>query len=315
MEKVAEEHKGIHQGRRPQLWVTASGKGGVGKTFITSSLGISLTKLGYSVIIIDLDSCGANIHTALGQNPAPVSLRNWMDGQKSLQEIVTPSNLPRLSFIQGFWDHWCPVEISRETVARLLPEMRQLRADFVLVDLGPGASEGHLAVFREADEKILISTPEPTSIEKTYRFVEAHLCSVLRESARPEAFDQLLTTLREHRNRKLRKPFSFRQYLKENEGFVIDHFEALNANPLRLIINTSRSQSNADLGYSIRSVCHKSFDLRLDYLGAIDFDNAVWQSIRNREPVLISQPFTPLAGQFLTACKHLIAPEEMRAVG
>lgn len=314
MEKV-DLHKNSPGGRRPQLWVTASGKGGVGKTFITTSLGISLTKLGYSVIIVDLDNSGANVHTALGQMPAPVSLRNWLEGHKDLCDIVTPTTLPRLSFIQGLWDNWCPMDISCEQIKKMATGLRELRADFVLVDLGPGATEGHLEIFKAADERILVSTPEPTSIEKTYRFMESYICTTLRESARPEAFSTMLGTLREYRNRKNKKPFSFREYLRDNEGFVIDHFEALNDNPVRLVINTSRSQTNADLGFSMKSVCHKYYDLGLDYLGAVDFDNAVWQSVRNREPVLISQPFTPLAGQFLAVCKHLIAPEDLRAVG
>lgn len=315
MEKVDHHKHNGPTGRRPQLWVTASGKGGVGKTFITTSLGISLTKLGYSVTIVDLDGSGANVHTALGQNPAPVSLRNWLEGHKDLHETVTPTTLPRLSFIQGLWDNWCPVEISCDQIKKMAQGLRELRTDFVLVDLGPGATEAHLEIFKAADEKILVSTPEPTSIEKTYRFMESYICTSLREDARPEAFSAMLNTLREYRNRKQKKPFSFRQYLKDNEGFVVDHFESLNTNPVRLVINTSRSQTNADLGFSMKSVCHKYYDLGLDYLGAVDFDNAVWQSIRNREPVLISQPFTPLAGQFLAVCKHLIAPEDLRAVG
>lgn len=314
MENVV-EGKGFSSGRRPRLWVTASGKGGVGKTFITSSLALSLTKMGYSVTVVDLDATGANVHTALGQNPAPVSIRNWLDHQKDLQETVTPTNLPRLSFIQGLWDSWCPVELSTEQVRKLIPELKSLRADYVLVDLGPGAHPATLELFRAADEKILVSTPEPTSIEKTYRFLESYICSSLQDNAQPAAFADMLKTLREHRHRKLRKPFSFRQHLKENEGFVVDHFESLNSRPMRLVINTSRSQANGDLGYSIRSVASKYYDLGLDYLGAIDFDNAVWQSIRNREPVLIAQPFTPLAGQFLAVCKQLVAPEELRAVG
>jgi flagellar biosynthesis protein FlhG len=65
----------------------------------------------------------------------------------------------------------------------------------------------------------------------------------------------------------------------------------------------------------MKSVCNKFYDLSVDYVGSIDYDNAVWQSVKGGEPVLVAQPFTPLAGQFLTACKHLIAPEEIRAVG
>ncbi|MBX3040464.1 MAG: P-loop NTPase [Bdellovibrionaceae bacterium] len=312
MERVIEESK---SGRRPQMWVTASGKGGVGKTFVSSSLAISLTKLGHSVIVVDLDPTGANVHTALGQNPADVNLRHWFEGNKSLQEIVTPTPLPRLSFIQGLWDLWSPANISSEQLKRLIPELKSLRADYVIVDLGPGAVETHLELFRAADERIVITSPEPTSIEKTYRFLEAHICWTLKDTARPDVFNALLGTLRDHRNRKMKKPFSFRQYLKENDGFSVDHFESLGEKPIRLIVNSSRSQANIDLGHSIRSVCCKYYDLSLDYLGAIDFDNAVWQSIKNREPVLISQPFTPLAGQFVSICKHLIAPSELRAVG
>ena len=313
MERVVEDGgKGF---ARPQLWVTASGKGGVGKTFVSSSLAISLTKLGHSVVVVDLDPTGANVHTSLGQNPAPVSLRHWLEGQKSLQEIVTPTNLPRLSFVQGLWDLWSPANISTEQLKKLVPELKSLRAEYVIVDLGPGAVEAHLELFRAADERILITSPEPTSIEKTYRFLEAHICWTLKDTARQDVFNNLLSTLRDHRNSKMKKPFSFREYLKQNDGFSVDHFEAIGEKPIRLIVNTSRSQANNDLGYSIRSVCCKYYDLRLDYIGAIDFDNSVWQSIRNREPVLIAQPFTPLAGQFVSICKHLIAPNELRAVG
>ncbi|MBX2988208.1 MAG: P-loop NTPase [Bdellovibrionaceae bacterium] len=315
MEKLVHSAKKHNKGGGPSLWVTASGKGGAGKTFVTSSLAITLTKLGYSVIIVDLDAAGANVHTALGQNPAPVSLRNWLEGQKDLAGIVTPTNLPRLSFVQGLWDSWCPIELSVENMRKLAAELRTLRCDFVLVDLGPGATEAHLELFRGADEKILVSTPEPTSIEKTYRFLEAYICSTLRDSARPEAFEDLLKTLREHRHRRHKKPFSFRGHLREHEGFQIDHFEALSRSPVRLVINACRSQVNAELGYSMKSVCSKYYDLGLDFLGALDFDNAVWQSVKNKEQVLIAQPFTPLAGQFLAVCKHLIAPEELRAVG
>ena len=38
-----------------KVWVVASGKGGVGKTFVSSSLGITLSKLGHSVVVVDLD--------------------------------------------------------------------------------------------------------------------------------------------------------------------------------------------------------------------------------------------------------------------
>lgn len=297
-----------------KLWVVASGKGGVGKTFISSSLGITLSKLGHSVVIVDLDLSGANTHTALGLMPSHMNIRHYFEGSKTLQELVIPTPVPHLSYVQGFWDSWSPSDFSLEQVTALIPEIKKLRADYVIVDLGAGALESHLELFGAADEKILVSSPEPTSIEKTYRFIEAYLCHSLKANATADAYGSMISTLRSHRQRTLLKPFSFRSYLKEQTGIHLDFFEALSTQPVRLLINSSRSPANEELGFGMRSVCTKYYDLGIDFVGTIDYDNAVWQSVKVREPVLISQPFTPLAGQFLATCKHLIDPEELRAV-
>lgn len=302
------------EGQTPKLWVITSGKGGVGKTFITSSIGLTLSKLGHSVVIVDLDLSGANLHTALGLDPSHLSIRSFFEGQKTLQEIVIPTPYPHLSYIQGFWDSWDPTDSSVDVVDKLLPELKKLKADFVIVDLGAGALESHLKLVAESDEKFLISTPEPTSIEKSYRFIEALMCYKLKQDSQPEAYENFIKRLREYRQRTIGGYFSIRRYIKENEGLRTDHFEALLTHPLRLIINASRSQAHSELGFSMKSVCNKYYDLGLDYLGAVEYDNAVWQSVKNMEPVLISQPFTPLAGQFLSICKQLIDPEDLRAV-
>lgn len=297
-----------------QLWVVASGKGGIGKTFVSSSLGITLAKLGHSVVIVDLDLSGANIHTTLGIAPSHLNIRHYFEGSKDLQELVIPTSFPRLSYVQGFWDSWTPTDFSCAHIEKLIPELRKLRADYVVVDLGAGALEAHLQLFKNADEKILVTNPEPTSIEKTYRFIEAYLCHSLKENSTPDAYGSMISTLRNYRQRTLNKPFSFRSYLKEQSGIQFDFFESMSSTPIRLVMNSARSQSNVDLGYSIKSVCNKYYDLSIDYAGSIQYDNAVWQSVRNREHVLHAQPFTELAGQFLTVCKHLIDPEELRAV-
>lgn len=296
-----------------QLWVVASGKGGVGKTFITSSLAISLSKMGHTVAVIDLDLSGANIHTAFGVAPACNNIRHFFEGTKTLPELLIPTEIPRVSFVQGFWDAWAPTDLSVEQIHTLVPEIKKLNADYVLVDLGAGALESHLELMKMADEKILVSSPEPTSIEKTYRFLESFVCYSVKEHSIPEAYTAMINTLRTHRQGNGAKYFSFRNYLKENSGIQPDYFESLLANPIRLIVNSCRSQSNSELGFSMKSVCYKYYDFKIDFLGAIDYDNAVWQSVRNCEPVLIAQPFTPLAGQFLTTCKQLIDPKELAA--
>ncbi|RYZ89895.1 MAG: ATP-binding protein [Proteobacteria bacterium] len=297
-----------------RLWVISSGKGGVGKTFTTSSLAISLSKLGHKVVIVDLDLSGANVHTAFGMSPVIENIRHFFEGTKTLQELVLPTSVPKVSYVQGFWDAWAPTDLSVEQIRNFVPAAKKLNADFVLVDLGAGAIPSHLELLRFADEKLLITSPEPTSIEKTYRFIESYVCHTLKEHSLPEAYESMIQTLRAHRKGDGGNFFSFRNYLRENTGVHLDHFEAMEASPIRLLVNECRSQANIDLGPAMQSVCYKYYDFKIEFIGAIDYDNAVWQCVRNREPVLIAQPFTPLAGQFLTTCKQLIDPQSLYAV-
>ncbi len=313
-ESIKENLNSLDEKKSPSIWGVSSGKGGVGKTFIATSVALTLSKLGHKVILVDFDLTGANSHTALGVDPSHLSLRHSFDSQKNLSEILLNTPYPHLQYIQGFWDSWAPVHLSAGDLEKFWKELRVLKADYVLLDLGTGSYQHHLEIFKRCDEKFLITTPEPTSIEKTYRFIESYICSTLQDNSTADAYSKLMYVLKDHRQRILPEPFSFRRYLSNNEGFVFDHFEQLSRKPIRLIVNSVRSPQQAELGHSMRSVCYKYYDMSLQFLASIDFDNAVWQSLRNREPVLIAQPFTPLSGQFLSLCKHMIDPEELRAV-
>jgi len=291
-----------------KIWVTGAGKGGVGKTFVSSSLGITLSKLNNKVLLIDFDLSGANLHTTFGESPSAKNLSNYFNDQSPLKDLYYSTQIPKLSLIQGFWDSWSPTNLSVEQVKKLIDDCRQLPFDYVLFDLGPGPAFAHLELFFQADERILISNSEPTSVEKNYRFIEAFICHSLKENSTPDSYGKLEHALRSYRTRQKKGCFSFRDYLSEECGFDFNFFEQLQKKPLRLIINETRSRLDEDLGHSIKSVCNKYFDLSIDYVGSIDFDNAVWQSVKSREPVLIDKPFTPLAGQFLSICKHLTKP-------
>ncbi len=291
-----------------QVWAIAAGKGGVGKTFVCSSLGITLSKLNQSVLLIDFDLTGANLHTTLGLPLSERNLRQVFANEAKLVDVVHGTNIPRLSYIQGFWDSWSPNDVSTNQIIELIKECKSLAYDFVVFDLGAGPTTAHIEIFKRADEKILVTNSEPTSVEKNYRFLESYLSSKLKDCSTPQIFSDLQKKLREYRASDEKSHFSFRSYLMESGGITLDYFESFGEKPVRLIVNSARSRLDQDLGYSIKSVCKKYYDLGIDYLGAIDYDNAVWQSIKTKEPVLIEKPFTPIAGQFLTITKLLVAP-------
>lgn len=291
-----------------KIWVVAAGKGGVGKTFTASSIGITLSKLNYKVLVVDFDTSGANLHSNFGLSLAKKNILNYFQDGETIELVTQQTQIPKLSIIQGFWDSWSSPQISVEQARKLVEDCKNTNYDYVVFDLGPGAHPVHLELFSLADEKILVSNAEPTSVEKNYRFIEAYICHSLREDMNKDQQLNLMKCLNEYRTKHKQGFFSFRSYLKNHIGQDFDFFEKLEKSPVRLIVNSCRSRLDEDLGFSIKSVCNKYFDFNIDYLGAIDFDNAVWQSVRGCEPVLIEKPFTPLAGQFLSICKQLTNP-------
>ncbi len=287
------------------IWAVGAGKGGVGKTFITSSLGITLAKLNFRVLVIDLDTCGGNIHTVFGENPTHRNIFSFFKGEAELADLAYQTPVPKLSVIQGFTDSWHEYSFKKDDVEKLIGAARALNFEYVLFDLGPGPTFLHLEVFQKADERIIITTPEPTTIEKNYRFLEAFISNSIKEIASPEAFLKMQNAIQAYRSEKKSGHFSFRNYLAQATGFSIDFFEELSKHPVRLIMNQTRSKPDEDLGYSIKSVCNKYYDFAIDFVGYVDFDNSVWQSVKNKESALIEKPFTPIAGQLLSICKHM----------
>ena len=146
-------------------------------------------------------------------------------------------------------------------------------------------------------------------MEKTYRFFEAWILKKISDNSTPAAYEDIKKSIGEFRGQKQHGLFSFRKYLNTTVGISLDNFDQMMSHPIRLVVNSCRSHQDQDLGYSIKSVCNKYFDLGIDYSGYVDYDNAVWHSIRSKEPFLIAKPFTTLSGQFLSLAKTLILSE------
>ncbi|MCE3011213.1 MAG: P-loop NTPase [Proteobacteria bacterium] len=288
-----------------KIWSVGAGKGGVGKTFTVSSLGITLSKLNHNVLLLDLDLSGANLHSTFGLPLTQNNLRKFVSGEKSIKELITLTGIPRVSYVQGFWDNWTPSELNERMITELFSQVRELPFDFVIVDLGAGPSPTYLEVFKRSDERILIGNSEPTTVEKTYRFIETYVCSTLKERVSSEQYLALEKALRDYRWNQGKGYFSFRNFLKTQIGSDLNYSQVFEERPIHFIVNSSRSRLDQDLGFSMKSVCTKYYDFPLNYLGPIDFDNAVWQAVRNCEPVLIEKPFTPIAGQFLSIVKTM----------
>lgn len=157
-----------------EIWCVASGKGGVGKTFVASGLGISLAKLRKKVLLVDFDISGANLHTILGLREFKKSILDGLNSNSNGTDMVMQSTFPNLDFIPGFIVPQLGQELCTFKVDTLLQQLKSLKYDVIIFDLGPGAQKANFSLMNYADRNFVITNCEPTSIEKTYSFIEQY---------------------------------------------------------------------------------------------------------------------------------------------
>lgn len=149
-----------------------SGKGGVGKTNFTVNFASSLRAQGKSVIIVDMDIGMGNVHILLGAS-AKYGLREYLTGERTLKEVVAESPLG-LNFICGGSGLETVLEWTESRFQRLISafETLQQQYDYILFDMGAGASESAIELILSVDEIIVIATSEPTSITDAYSMMK-----------------------------------------------------------------------------------------------------------------------------------------------
>ncbi|RLQ95726.1 MinD/ParA family protein [Falsibacillus albus] len=150
-----------------------SGKGGVGKSNISVNFSLSLASKGYKVLLIDFDIGMANIHLLLG-TAAEKSIVDYLEDKNlAINDVIVPVST-NLSYIAGGNGLSQIFEMSEDYISRLLFGLEALESDFdyILFDMGAGATSVSLHFLLSVDDIIVISTPEPTSITDAYSMIK-----------------------------------------------------------------------------------------------------------------------------------------------
>lgn len=275
------------------VWAVGGGKGGIGKTLLTSNMAVYLSWLNKKVVVVDMDLGGANLHTSLGVDAPARTLSDLVLGRvEDIQELIQSTPIRNLHLISGAQDPVGIANMRHMQKARLIRKFREISADFVLLDLGAGTATNTLDFFLLADQKIVVVTPEPTSIENAYRFIKSAFYRMLRASTPSPYVRQLIEQAMDVKNnRGIRTPKDLLTEVKRlspTDGIELQ--AKMEQFKISLIVNQVRVKSEAEIGKSILMVCERYFGMAVDYMGYLPYDNAVWQSIRKRVPFLIDAP-------------------------
>ena len=137
-----------------------SGKGGVGKTSLVANLAICLAQAGQRVIILDADLGLANIDNIM------------VSGPYGIQIIAGGSGVMELA------------DLEQDKAERLFNQLRFLedKTDFLLIDTGAGISKSVISFCQAADQVVVITTTEPTSLVDAFGIIK------VLSNKRPDAY-------------------------------------------------------------------------------------------------------------------------------
>lgn len=178
--------------------VVTSGKGGVGKTTSTASLGAALAQTGQRVCVVDFDVGLRNLDLVLGAERRVVyDLINVAQGDAKLkQALIRDKRIDTLHLLAASQTRDKDA-LTDEGVERVMNELRA-GFDWVICDSPAGIERGALLAMRFADKAVVVTNPEVSSVRDSDRIIGL-LDSKTRCAERGERMDkQLLLTRYDH---------------------------------------------------------------------------------------------------------------------
>jgi septum site-determining protein MinD len=154
-----------------KVLVVTSGKGGVGKTTSTAALGAALANMGEKVVVVDFDVGLRNLDLVLGAERRVVfDLINVVQGVAKLsQALIRDKRLENLWLLPASQTRDKDA-LTDEGVAGVIADLRT-KFDWILCDSPAGIERGATLAMRYADEAVIVTNPEVSSVRDSDRII------------------------------------------------------------------------------------------------------------------------------------------------
>ena len=151
--------------------VITSGKGGVGKTTSTAALGAALARTGQNVAVVDFDVGLRNLDLVMGAERRVVfDIINVVQGTAKLtQALIRDKRLETLYLLPASQTRDKDA-LTEDGIERVIAELRT-RFDWVLCDSPAGIERGATLAMRFADEAVIVTNPEVSSVRDSDRII------------------------------------------------------------------------------------------------------------------------------------------------
>jgi flagellar biosynthesis protein FlhG len=291
--------------RARRIIVVGGGRGGVGKTLLSVNLGVYFAQLGRDVVVCDADPFGSNLHAVLGLDSPPLAPNGA--GEEGVTEL-TSTTVPGLRLLPTAYDPMTATPVRTSRSAAFLKQLVELDVDYAIVNLGASTASAALDIFLQADVGIAVTAPEPLAIETTYRFCRSLYLRTLRRALMKERFKLRLVEKVISALPPLAAPPQIVAEIKRyDDGVAAIAAQEMGRVTPRLVVGQTRLKSDLELGPAMAAVSARFLGMPLDYLGHIEHDDAVWLTVRRRQPLLIDSPTSKSARNIERVSRRILA--------
>ena len=152
--------------------VVTSGKGGVGKTTTSASFASGLALRGHKTVVIDFDVGLRNLDLIMGcERRVVYDFVNVIHGEATLNQALIRDKHSENLYVLPASQTRDKDALSEEGVERVLGELREMGFEYIICDSPAGIEHGALMALAFADEAIVVTNPEVSSVRDSDRIL------------------------------------------------------------------------------------------------------------------------------------------------
>lgn len=275
----------------PKILAVGGGKGGVGKSVFSTIMAFWLARIGNRTVLMDVDLGGANLHTLLGIKSPDRTLNDFITRKfGELEDICIDTSEKNLRLISGASDVLSLANPHFSQKIKLMTHLSRLDADYVVLDLGAGTSFNVLDFFLFAHKKLIVLTPEPTSIQNAYIFVRNAVYRKLsRLSSKNPPLQALIKIAMDPKNvLKIRTIKELFQFIEESdEKNIIEVLKKeIGDIHLEVVTNMVKNEKEENAGRIVQIVAEKYLTIPSTDLGCVSYDKHIHTMVSDMVPLI-----------------------------
>ncbi|MEY2677591.1 MAG: Septum site-determining protein MinD [Pseudomonadota bacterium] len=155
-----------------KIVVVTSGKGGVGKTTTSASFSSGLALRGFKTVVIDFDVGLRNLDLIMGcERRVVYDFINVINGEATLNQALIKDKQCDNLYVLAASQTRDKDALSQDGVERVLNELKEMKFDYIVCDSPAGIEVGAMMAMHFADEALVVTNPEVSSVRDSDRIL------------------------------------------------------------------------------------------------------------------------------------------------